>query len=326
MTQMTEPSPAIGTARMADGVTLRTLHWEAVGDPWATVEIVHGLGEHGGRYETVAAALTAAGIDVWSYDHRGNGGSSGPRGWVDTWPVLWDDLDARTAWLRERRPDLPLVVYAHSLGGLIATGDVLAERDRRLPDALVLSAPSFDDNLAGWKHALASLLAVVVPRMKLQNGVPRGAVSRDPAIDLASEADPLCSTTSTVKMGALAFKEQDRVRAVIAGIDAMPIPTLVIHGLADTLVPPSASARLEGKGNVTRRVYDGLRHECHHEPEHADVLADVVGWLRTTLSGIPAQALATSSVAGDAVEAPASDIAAAPDVAAASDVAAAPAV
>ncbi len=59
----TSPMPSIGAARMADGTQLRTLHWEAAGEPWGVVEIVHGLGEHGGRYQTVADALTAAGLD-----------------------------------------------------------------------------------------------------------------------------------------------------------------------------------------------------------------------------------------------------------------------
>src|SRR4051794_41870649 len=74
---------SLGTARMADGTTLRTLHWERAAEPWALAEIVHGLGEHGGRYETVAEALTAAGIDTWAYDHRGNGGAGGRRGHTD---------------------------------------------------------------------------------------------------------------------------------------------------------------------------------------------------------------------------------------------------
>jgi acylglycerol lipase len=287
MTARTMASPSIGAAQMADGTQLRTLHWAVVGEPWAVAEVVHGLGEHGGRYVTVAAALTAAGLDVWSYDHRGNGGSGGRRGWVDEWPILHDDLGARMAALRELRPELPLVLYAHSLGGLIATGYVLSGQDRPLPDALVLSAPGFEDNLPPWKHKVAPVLASVVPKMKMANGVPAGAVSRDPAIDAASLADPLCSSTSTVKFGALGFAEQERVQAAIAGIDAMPVPTYVLHGSADPLVPPSASARLEGKGNVTRRVHEGLRHECHHEPEQEEVLAGVVAWLRATLPGAP---------------------------------------
>lgn len=285
----TPPAPSTGTARMADGTQLRTLRWEASGDPWCVVEVVHGLGEHGGRYQTVADALTVSGLEVWSYDHRGNGGSGGRRGWVDDWAVLHDDLGTRIASLRELHPGLPLVLYAHSLGGLIATGHVLSGRGRPLPDALVLSAPGFEDNLPPWKHKVAPILASVVPRMKMANGVPTGAVSRDPAVDAASEADPLCSSTSTVRFGALGFAEQQRVQAAIAAIESMPVPTYVLHGSDDPLVPPSASARLEGKGNVTRRVHEGLRHECHHEPEHADVLAEVVAWLRETLAQ-PAEA------------------------------------
>ncbi len=272
---------------MADGTQLRTLRWQAAGEPWGVVEVVHGLGEHGGRYQTVADALTAAGLEVWSYDHRGNGGSGGRRGWVDEWPTLHDDLGARLTALRELYPGLPLVLYAHSMGGLVAAGYVLSGRERPLPDALVLSAPGLEDNLAPWKHKVAPVLASIVPGLKMANGVPMGAVSRDPAIDAASLADPLTSASSTVKFGALAFAEQDRVQAAIAAIDSMPVPTYVLHGSADPLVPPSASARLEGKENVTLQVHEGLRHECHHEPEKDEVLAGVVAWLRATLSGAP---------------------------------------
>jgi acylglycerol lipase len=272
--------PSLGTARMADGTILRTLHWETADEPWAVAEIVHGLGEHGGRYETVAAAFTGEGIDTWSYDLRGNGGSGGRRGWVERWPILHDDLQLRLASLREQDPARPLVLYGHSLGGLIALGYVLSDRGRPLPDLLVLSAPSLDDNLAGWKRPMAGLLTSVVPKMQLANGVPAGSRSRDPGVDAASAADPLCSDKSTVRFGAEAFAEQDRVAAALAAADSLPIPTYVLHGSDDPLVPVAASAVLEGKGNVTRQVHAGLRHECHHEPERADVLADVTRWIR----------------------------------------------
>lgn len=272
---------------MPDGTILRTLRWEAVEEPWAAANIVHGLGEHGGRYITVAAALTGAGIDTWSYDLRGNGGSGGRRGWVERWPVLHDDLEARLAALREQDPGRPLVLYGHSLGGLIATGYVLSDPPRPLPDLLVLSSPAFEDNLAGWKRGLAGVLAKVVPNMKLANGVPAGSLSRDPGVDAAKVDDALCSDSSTIRFGAEAFAEQDRVKAAIAAIDRMPVPTYVFHGADDPLVPVDASAILEGKGNVTRRVHGGLRHECHHEPEHADVLAGVVAWIRANRATAP---------------------------------------
>jgi alpha-beta hydrolase superfamily lysophospholipase len=276
-------SPSISSAQVADGTNLRTLHWLPAGEPWAVAEIVHGLGEHGGRYDTVAEALTGAGIDTWSYDHRGNGGSGGPRVYVERWAILHDDLEARLRALREAAPDRPLILYGHSLGGLVACGYVLSGQDRLLPDALVLSAPGLDADLPGWKKALAGALTGIVPKLRIANGLPEGGLSRDPAVGAKANADPLCCSQSTVRWGAEAFKEQDRLRALLPGLASMPVPTYVFHGAADPIVPVSVSAVFEGKGNVTRRVHDGLRHEQHHEPEHEVVLAAVVTWLEATL-------------------------------------------
>ncbi len=276
-------SPSISSAQVADGTNLRTLHWLPAGEPWAVAEIVHGLGEHGGRYDNVAEALTGAGIDTWAYDHRGNGGSGGPRVYVERWPILHDDLEARLTTLRDANPGLPLVLYGHSLGGLVACGYVLSGQDRLLPDALVLSAPGLEADLPGWKKSLAGTLTGIVPRLKIANGLPKGSLSRDPAVGAKADADPLCSTKSTVRWAAEAFAEQDRLRALLPGLASMPVPTYVLHGAADPIVPVRATQVLEGKGNVMRRVHEGLRHEQHHEPEHEAVLAEVVAWLRETL-------------------------------------------
>lgn len=279
----TSVRPSLGTARMADGTILRTIHWEAADELWAVAEIVHGLGEHGGRYETVAEALTDAGIDTWSYDQRGNGGSGGLRGHVDSWSILHDDLGARLAALRDAYPGKPLILFGHSLGGLVACGYVLCGQDRPLPDVLVLSAPALDDNQPAWQRPMARLLSGAVPKLKLANGVPDDARSHDPVVDAKVHVDPLCGSSSTVRTGAEAFREQDRVRALLAGLDSMPVPTYIFHGSADPIVPLRATEVFEDKGNATRRVHQGLRHEQHHEPEHEAVLGEVVAWLRETL-------------------------------------------
>jgi acylglycerol lipase len=272
--------PAEGTVRMPDGTTLRTLHWAPAGEPWAAALIVHGLGEHAGRYETVAAALTAAGIDVFGYDHRGFGGSSGYRAYVDRWAQFHDDLEARLLAVRAERPGLPVVMYGHSLGGLIACGYVLSGVDRPLPNLLVLSAPGIDASQPAWKKKLAAVLRNVTPRMRLSNGLAEDGLSRDPTVRQKADADPLCLNTSTVRFGAEAFAEQDRLMALLPGLAAMPVPTYILHGAADPIVPVGVTDVFVGKGNVTRRVHEGLRHECHHEPEHEAVLAEVVAWLR----------------------------------------------
>ena len=275
--------PSIGSAQVADGTNLRTLRWEPAEDPWAVAELVHGLGEHGGRYETVAGAFTGAGIDTWAYDQRGNGGSGGPRVYVERWAILHDDLEERLTALRDANPGRPLILYGHSLGGLVACGYVVSGRERLLPDALVLSAPALESTLPGWKRTLARVLTGVVPKMRITNGLPEAGLSRDSTVRAKADADPLCTDQSTVRWGAEAFAEQERLRALLPVLTAMPVPTYVFHGSADPIVPVTASAILEGKGNTTRRIHEGLRHECHHEPEHADVMAEVVAWLEATL-------------------------------------------
>ncbi len=288
--------PSEGTTSVADGTTLRTLHWAPEGEPWTVALVVHGLGEHAGRYGTVAEALTGAGIDVFAYDQRGFGGSAGVRAYVDRFSQFHDDLAERMLAARAASPGLPLVLYGHSLGGLITAGYVLSGRELPMPDLLVLSAPGLDAEQPAWKKTLAKVLTGITPKMKLANGLAKGGLSRDPAVEAAMDADPLCINTSTVRFGAEAFAEQDRVQAAIAGISAMPMPTYVFHGSADPIVAPAASAILEGKGNVTRRVHEGLRHECHHEPEHEQVLGEVVAWIRANVNAPAAGATEAAAV------------------------------
>ena len=125
-------------------------------------------------------------------------------------------------------------------------------------------------------------MANVFPRMRVANGLHPQGLSRDPSVRAIADADPLCQDTSTVKFGNEAFNEQARVRAAVAAIDRLPMPTYVFHGADDPIVPVRVTERFEGKGNVTRRVHAGLRHECHNEPEHAQVLAEVVDWIRAS--------------------------------------------
>ena len=273
----------IGRAVTADGVDLLTRHWPAA-DPWAAMLIVHGLGEHSGRYEHVGEHFATAGIDTHAYDHRGNGGSDGRRGDIDRWSRYHDDLAERLAPLRAAAAGRPVILYAHSMGGLIAAGYLLSDRPR--PDLTVLTAPGLDSTLAGWKKRLAPILGRIVPTLSVPNGVPPETLSRDPEVGRRLQGDPLNTRTSTARFGAEALDEQARVRA---GARAIGGPTLVLHGLDDGLVPPRSSEVFEGAPGVERRTYPGLRHELHNEPEGPAILDEVVAWLRerATLTAQP---------------------------------------
>src|SRR5829696_5169695 len=157
--------------KAADGTDLLVRAWPGIdgavtgaaeaGTPWASVVLVHGLGEHSGRYEHVGDQLTAAGIEVSAYDHRGMGGSGGRRGDVERWSLYHDDLAERLAEIRMSAGGRPVAIYAHSLGGLIAAGYLLTSRPR--PDVAVLSSPALDSALPGWKKRIARPLARVAP-------------------------------------------------------------------------------------------------------------------------------------------------------------------
>jgi alpha-beta hydrolase superfamily lysophospholipase len=284
-------SSVVSHTNAADGTTLLLRHWPAPaaeagerergeGDDrgtttWASVLIVHGLGEHSGRYEHVGDQMAAAGLDVRAFDLRGQGRSGGRRGHVDRWSQFHDDLEERLLAVRAAAGDRPVVLYGHSLGGLVVLGYLLSARHK--PDLVVVTSPGLDSTLAGWKKVLAPFLGRIVPTLAVPNGIDGTTLSRDPRVAEKVSEDPACAKASTASFGAEALAEQARVRREIA---RLRLPTLVLHGLDDGLVPPQASEPLGSLPNVERRTYPGLRHELHNEPEGPAILDEVIAWLR----------------------------------------------
>lgn len=282
---MSEPA-RVDHIAARDGTSLLTRHWPVEsGEPWAGLLIVHGLAEHSGRYEHVGAQLAAAGIDAHGFDLRGFGGSGGGRASVDRWSQLHDDVEERLVALRSIAPGRPLVLYGHSMGGLIALGYVLDGRSR--PDLLVLSAPAISASIPRWQRALVSTLRRVAPGILLANRLDVADLSRDPAVGAAYLSDPLNQHKSTARFADAAFGEQ---RRVAAAVDRLAMPTLVVHGGLDRIVPTDASGSLEGLPGVYRRVYPECRHELHNEPDGARVVNDEIGWIRERVSRMHAPA------------------------------------
>lgn len=265
----------IGRHHAPDGIELLTRTWSPE-SPKATVVLVHGLGEHCGRWDHVGSHLAKRGYSVVAFDLRGHGESGGSQGHVDTFDTLVADV-AAIAELAD--PELPWVLYAHSLGGLI--GALYLESDHDQPAAAVLSAPALEDNLPTHLRVAGEVLGRIVPTLSIDNSITGEHLSRDEAVGEAYFADPLVSSKATTGLGRAGFAAQRRAREQI---DRISVPTLVLHGAEDRLVPPSASAPLAASTNVERKLYPGLRHEMHNEPEQDQVLSEIADWLDAALA------------------------------------------
>ena len=165
------------------------------------------------------------------------------------------------------------------MGGLVAT-HYLAE-DRPHPSGAVLSAPALDAEVPLPLRLAVRMLGRIAPRFALENSIKGEQLSRDPEVGKAYFADPLVNTKATLGLGAAFFDAQDRSKEVIGTIDT---PAFVIHGGDDPLVPPAMSAPLATSPSVERKVYPGIRHEIHNEPEQAQVLGEVAAWLDSRLA------------------------------------------
>ncbi len=268
--------PSTAEARVhPDFGTELVREWAPAGGARARIVLVHGLAEHCGRYERVGEQFAAAGFHVTGFDLLGAGGSGGRRWHVDDWSQYHDQVEAHVQEARES--GLPVILFGHSLGGAIALGYLLDDRPK--PDLAVLSAPALAGG-AAWQKKLAPILAKVAPTASLANPVKGEHLSRDPSVAEAYFADPLVHTKSTLGFGAQVFAEIDRLNEELAGLR---VPTLVIHGGDDHLVPTKSSEPLADVECVERRVYDGLRHETFNEPEGPEVIGEVIAWIDTHL-------------------------------------------
>jgi len=265
-----------GTTR--DGLIQLRRRWKPSGTARAAVLLLHGIAEHSGRYEKVGDQLSAAGFDVVAVDHRGYGQTGGRRGHVDTWSQFLDDIEDQLAEVRSI--GLPTILLGHSLGGLMAASYCVD--DRPLPDLLVLSGPAFDpgDSVGPVLRLFAPVVARLFPHMELKDKGDPALLSVDPKVGEVFYADPLRVANPTASLGRAILGAIDSTRSRVVRLS---IPTLVMHGGDDALVPTESSEILEGLPEVTRIVYPGLRHEIFNEPSGHEVVSEMIAWIEDQL-------------------------------------------
>ena len=271
------------TVRTADGLVLALRHWPAAGRR-SRVLIVHGLGEHSGRYDAVARDLNAAGHAVSAYDQRGHGRSPGARGAIPALDSLCADLASVIDAVQQADGQAP-VLLGHSLGGLVAARFVAEglvarpARWARLVPALVLSSPALDLGMNAGQKLLLSLLGPVAPNLALGSGLQADWLSRDPAVVQAYQQDPLVHDRITPRLVRFIVDGGELVRTVAP---FWRTPTLLLWAGADRCVAPAGSAAWAAAAPtaaVEHQCFDALRHEIFNEPERAQALARLRAFL-----------------------------------------------
>jgi alpha-beta hydrolase superfamily lysophospholipase len=271
------------TLMAADGVRLHVREWPCA-EARGTVLIVHGLGEHIGRYEHVAAQLHRTDRNVVGYDQRGHGASEGGRGRLRRADDLLRDLAMLIDAVRLRYPG-PLVLLGHSLGGLIAARMVAAGLESVAPiwfrkvDALVLSSPALDPGMTTRQKRLLSVLGSLAPNLAVGNGLEPDWISRDPAVVNAYVEDPLVHDRVTPRLVRFIVDAGEFVRANAV---RWRVPTLLMYAGSDRCVAPAGSeafASAAPQSVVSAQAFQPLFHEIFNEPERGEVFAVMRAWL-----------------------------------------------
>jgi acylglycerol lipase len=263
---VSNPTEALtGKLQTTDGGELFWRSEPAQGAPRAALLLVHGLGEHSGRYGRLFAFLAARGVACWGYDHRGHGLSSGERGTVDSFDVFLDDLELMHRRVKELNPGLPLVLMAHSMGGLIATAYLL-ERSLK-PDLLVLSGPA------------------IVPTLDPEApAIDPTRLTRDPAEQALYLSDPLILRERVQE--SLYLRLLDGLMMLPEREAEIKVPTLLIHGADDKICSPEGARDYVEKGSSddkTVKIYPEGRHELLNDVIRDEVTADLWTWLEARL-------------------------------------------
>lgn len=261
-----------------DGLRLFAQCWEPDVSPLAAICLVHGLGEHSGRYANLAARFIQAGFALMAFDLRGHGKSEGLRGHTSSFEALMVDIDLLLAETRRRYSQLPIFMYGHSLGGILVLNFIL----RRKPQlsGVVVTSPGLRTAIERQtvKVSLANLVGRIMPTLSLHSGLEVQAISRDATVVQAYLADPLVHDRGTLRMAKETFQA---IRWAYAHASEFYLPLLIMHGAADRIAYAEGSQEFARSihHDCTLKLWDGLYHELHNEPEQAQVFEYLLKWL-----------------------------------------------
>jgi len=271
------------TFSASDGLALFAQCWLPERPSTAVLALVHGIGEHSGRYSSLLQALLPAAYAVWGFDQRGHGRSPGQRGHIRAWSEYRSDLARFLDTIVAHHPDTPIFLFGYSMGAMVVFDYAMRppSPSSQRPHGLIVVGTPLDPETKGrgLLLTLARLLSRIWPRLPVPLGVPAEAISHDPTVIEALKADPLTHGQATVRW---ATEFLDTVAWVNAHPETLTIPLLMLHGGKDPL------CHVEGVQSwfdrlplvdKTLHTYPGSRHEVHNDIDRAQMEEDLLAWL-----------------------------------------------
>lgn len=262
----------------AEGIPMHGVDWP-VKNPQAVIALVHGQGEHIGRYAHVAKWYNDHGIALMGFDQQGYGKSGGKRGHADNLDVLLDDIGQLLEKTRERYPDTPVFLYGHSMGGGLVLHYVL-RRDPVIA-GLIVTSPliKLAFEAPALKIMAGKILRRFMPTLTLPTGLAANFISHDPAVVAAYKSDPLVHDQLSAAAG-IAILEMGDWLNQYSGV--FSIPVLLMHGGGDKITSAPATKALFGRvgGEVTYQEWPGLWHEMHNEKEQEQLFEYTLEWMK----------------------------------------------
>lgn len=262
-----------------DDLEMYSKAWLPAGDARGVVCLVHGVGEHIGRYEPDGAALAEAGYILAGFDQRGFGKSGGKRGLTPGLQAYFDDIDLFLAQATKRYPDQERFLYGHSMGGIL----VLAYAPIRKPavTGVIATAPGLKSSIEKQKVKLlmAKVLGQVLPNLAMKSGIDAQMLCRDCLVVEAYTSDPLVHPIVSTAWGKAMLEAID---IAMENAPDFPVPLLLMHGTNDEIAYPCSSteyAKLAPQERITLKMWEGFKHELHTDPERAQVFQTMIDWL-----------------------------------------------
>jgi alpha-beta hydrolase superfamily lysophospholipase len=262
-------------------------HWPVSGSEQSPVRaviiMVHGLGEHSGRYEDFARYFNDEGVAVVAPDHLGHGHSPGVRGHIDSFSDYLAPLDELRGKIREWYPQSPCFLVGHSLGGLIAARHLMERQDGFAGAALSAAALQVAAPPSKLALIVMRLLAAVRPTLGVMQ-LEATEISRDPGVVQRYMDDPMVHHGKiSAGLASNLFKAMAEVEE---GSSRIRLPLLIMHGEKDVMTSPAGSVAFHaalGSADKSLSVYPGLFHEVFNEPERLEVLAELRDWIQARI-------------------------------------------